>query len=108
MICLLNIAQLGGHSIVLFRYPISIPIELLDEAGAVSSEKEWRAVLKKRPGIEKLLSSFCEWPIKLACLRKDFYGDLLSRYVNMFVRLGSPDFDDASVMSFLNEIEGGK
>ena len=101
-------SAVGGHSVVLFRYPTSLPIDLLNEARAMSSVEEWQANIKKRAYLERLISSSCNWPIKLACLRKDFYGDLLSRYVNMFVRLGSPDFDDASVLNFSNEIEGGK
>ena len=101
-------SAVGSHSIVLFRYPLSLPIEHLNEVRTMSSEEEWWAHVQKRKGVEKVLSSFGEWPIKLACLRKEFYGDLLSRYVNMFVRLGSPDFDDASVANFASEIESGK
>lgn len=101
-------SAVGSHSVVLFRYPLSLPVELLNEARAMSSEEEWQTNVQKRMSVEKLLSSFGEWPIKLACLRKEFYGDLLSRYVNMFVRLGSPDFDDASVLNFANEIGNGK
>jgi hypothetical protein len=84
-------------SIALFRYPLTIPIDLLDEANA-SSEAAWPAVidgyLGLYPGAGILRGGR---PIKYLRVRERFVPDLISRFTSLYIRIGSPDFTEATV-----------
>lgn len=91
------------HSVALFRYAYSVPIEILDTAQA-SSENWWEQDKKTLSDHIPMIKSFKEWPIKLSTLKDDFLSDLISRYLGMFMRLGSRDFTEHTINEFISEI----
>lgn len=94
------------NSLALFRYPISIPIEALDAAQGCD-EAGWLHARKQ--GIcSKVAEHFVDWPVKLGRLKDDFLSDLLSRYVTMYIRLGSRDFSEESIDQFVAQIRGSE
>ncbi len=92
------------HSVVLFRYPLTVPIDLLDRAQN-SSFALWQASVAAEGERRSVLASMPNWPIKLAMLKGEFFADLISRYLNMYIRLGSTDFQEQSVRDIAEEIK---
>jgi hypothetical protein len=99
----ISYSAVPSHSVVLFRYPLTVPITILDAAQNLS-EGEWNQYLAKGKTTDAVLGSFSNWPIKLTTLRNEFLSDLLSRYINMYIRLGSSDFSDQSVEDMSRQI----
>lgn len=95
------------HSVALFRYAHSVPIDILNAAQA-SSETWWEQDKKTLIDQLPMIDSFKEWPIKLSTLKDDFLSDLISRYLGMFMRLGSRDFTEHTISGFVSELTGGK
>ncbi|MCI0151887.1 hypothetical protein KNO81_39250 [Paraburkholderia sediminicola] len=91
------------HSVVLFRYPLSLPIEALHFAQS-ATESQWAARKTAAASSLPVLLSMPRWPIKLAALKGEFLSDLISRYLNMFIRLGSSDFSDEAIRGMSDEI----
>ncbi|MFN4315485.1 MAG: hypothetical protein ACK4E0_14390 [Chitinophagaceae bacterium] len=93
-----------SHSVVLFRYPITIPIEIMDVAND-SSILDWRA---KMTQISKTFTISKEFsaiqPIKSLRLKEAFLSDLLTRFTALYIRIGSPDFDDATLEMLVKEL----
>ncbi|MCL4793824.1 MAG: hypothetical protein KJZ84_04645 [Bryobacteraceae bacterium] len=99
-------AGIPEHSLALFRYPISWPIELFNLAQDLSI-LEWPSALQKAAGncpAADLLKS--RRPMKALRLKRAFTTDLLSRYVSLYVRVGSPDFDGRSKRQLIKEVAG--
>ncbi|WP_256081507.1 hypothetical protein [Massilia sp. YIM B04103] len=95
------------HSIVLFRHATSMPIQIINSI-QYSNDEDWPnklQELRKYYPIAKLLTDL---PIRLATLRGDFLSDLLSRYVNMQIRLGSRDFTDDTVDQYADQLRRSK
>lgn len=92
------------HSVVLFRYPITIPIDTLDRAQN-STEEHWKT-LTAATDATGILPHMRQWPIKLATLKGEFFADMISRYLNMYIRLGSTDFQEQSVREMAEDIRG--
>jgi len=93
------------HSLALFRYAYSVPVEIFD-AAQTSSDSLWqddRILLTKSYPIAR---EFNSWPLKASRLKDDFLSDLISRYLSMFMRLGSRDFTSHTVGTFITEIKG--
>lgn len=94
-----------AHSVVLFRYAFSAPVEVL-ECAQDTQQQDWRACVSSMSASRQGVSTFAEVrPIKLARLKPRFLSDLLTRYVAMYVRLGSPDFSAETISTFATEIE---
>jgi hypothetical protein len=93
------------HSVIMLRYPLTLPIEILDAASA-STEAAWKheKELKKRhlPAISQYSDSL---PVKTLSLNSNFLSDVLSRYISMFNRLGSPDFTTPTIEKILAEVK---
>lgn len=93
------------HSVALFRYPLTAPIEILDIA-AEASDPTWRQVKNDR---QRDIPSICHYsenpPLKTLSLSSGFLSDLLSRYVNVFNRIGSPDFTAATISQIIAEVK---
>lgn len=94
-----------SHSVALFRYPLTVPIEALDIA-TMSTTESWK-ILRDRAELSSM--SFAHYsdapPIKMLCLSSGFLSDLLSRYVNVFNRLGSPDFTKLTIDRMVDEVK---
>jgi hypothetical protein len=93
------------HSLALFRHAYSIPIEILD--AAQSSSQDWWAGDRESLATQSPIARvFDNWPIKASGLKDDFLSDLISRYLSMFMRLGSRDFTSHTIDCFVSEIKG--
>lgn len=99
----LEYSAVPEHSVALFRYSFSIPLEVLDSAQN-SQESLWNQDRESLSTHFPVAKHFTNWPINLSTLKDDFLSDLLSRYLGMFIRLGSRDFTDKSIESFIDEI----
>lgn len=93
------------HSVALFRYAFSLPIEILDSAQG-SSEAWWPQDRSVIAAELPAANHFGSWPIKLSTVKDDFLSDLLSRYLGMFIRLGARDFTEQSIDSFVKDLRG--
>jgi|GEM_PF-2611865 len=99
-------SAIPAHSVALFRYAHSVPIDILN-AAQTSSDAWWEQDKKALTGQLPMIDNFKEWPIKLSTLKDDFLSDLLSRYLGMFMRLGSRDFTEHTICGFVSELTGG-
>lgn len=91
-------------SLVLFRYPTTIPVSMLDHA-QISDQASWEKLSCKLASEEPISKHFSEWPLKLTRLKDDFLSDMLSRYLSMFIRMGSRDFTADSVSMFVKQLK---
>lgn len=92
------------HSVALFRFPLTLPIEVLEMAQRVS-ESEWKEASGRVRTRLPCIDSIAKRPMKRQRLRARFGSDLLTRYTAMFGRLGSPDFTPDTVTRFTHEIQ---
>lgn len=95
------------HSLALFRYPITVPTELLLAAQDMSGD-QWKAFLEERQQQYTILRHFSpSMPVKCLSLKASFLSDLLSRFTTLYARIGSPDFTRASVDKIAREFANG-
>ncbi len=94
-----------SHSLVMFRYPITVPMEVLDLASG-ATESTWQGVAAVNIGAVPFLEHYrTKMPMKTLSVRSEFLSDLLSRYVAVYNRIGSPDFTPASVVRMCSEVD---
>jgi hypothetical protein len=92
------------HAVALFRYPLTAPIELFDLSQDLSIH-DWDAAIGQHVGRIPFAEAFREKkPLKTLTLLKDFLSDLLTRFVSLYVRLGSPDFNEHTVDTLQRQI----
>jgi hypothetical protein len=92
------------HSLVLFRYPLTAPIDVFECAQDISLV-DWKNCCEQLGVIVPLVMAFAaRRPIKRLTLKPDFLADLLTRYVSLYVRLGSPDFSEHTINQFCTEV----
>lgn len=92
------------HSVVLFRYPITVPFEILEAAQDVTLG-DWNACLQEHKNAHPMAPAFeGNRPMKRARLRIPFISDLITRYTAINLRLGSPDFTTEAVDRMGGEI----
>ncbi|WP_157640857.1 hypothetical protein [Burkholderia ubonensis] len=92
------------HSLVLFRYPITAPVELFDEAQEVGT-RDWHSAVARVAKKVPAAAAFAETrPMKRALLKSGFFADLLTRYAAMHVRVGSPDFTQTTVGNYISDL----
>lgn len=92
------------NSIALFRYPLSVPLHVLDAAIETPSYT-WSAhaaSLTQRFPAARSFSTLR--PIKLGTLEPRFFADLLTRYLSLMIRLGAPSFDADGVAKLVSSI----
>jgi len=93
-------------SVALFRYVFSAPIEIFDCAQDIS-RADWENEIKRMSSYTPGVASFgARRPMKRQTLKSRFAADLLTRYVAMHVRLGAPDFTDASIKAYVADVSG--
>lgn len=99
-------ATLSKHAVCLFRYPLSIPLEVLDYAND-PSVTDWPGAtghLQRRfPCVKNMLDNR---PMKGLRLHKSITADLLTRFTGLYSRLGSPDLSPVTVDRITNELVG--
>ena len=80
------------HSVILLRYPLTVPIELMDGID-YSAGTDWKARYVGTAYLRKSLTMFGDDPpIKMGRVREPYMKIIITRYTGMFARLGSPDF----------------
>ena len=90
-----------NHSLVLFRYPISVPIEVLNLARD-ASERMWPEIVAEHKGVIPTLEYFEGlFPIKVSCLKTHFLADILCRFIAVYNQVGSPDFTKESISKMI-------
>lgn len=93
-----------SHSVALFRYPITIPVKMLNYAEEVS-DSAWGSKVNGLAITDDLKRAFLPArPIKLASLKSAFLSDLLTRFSALYNRVGSPDFTDETVATYSAEV----
>ncbi len=82
------------HSVALFRYPFAVPLCVLDQANVIP-DAMWRSEIGDLSSRVPFARHFenCR-PTKVLRLQSGFLHDLLTRYMRVYVRIGSPDFSD--------------
>lgn len=98
-------AGVPDHSVALFRYPMTAPIEIFDLAQH-TPDSGWPAAVDLTARYLPVANSFRgRRPIKALSVQPEFLHDLLSRYTSMYARLGSPDFTPESVKRIASEMD---
>lgn len=100
----ISFSAIPSHSVVLFRYPLTLPIEVLSKAQNLDPHG-WQGYINKNRNRIPVLTHIPEWPMKLANLRGEFFADMISRYINMYIRLGSTDFAESTVKDMAQKIK---
>lgn len=94
------------HSLALFRYPQTAPIEVFDTAQDVNA-LDWPSSIDDLAHSLPFARVFRDKrPLKALKLRNEYLSDLLTRYVGLYMRLGSPDFSKQAIEGFLSDIRG--
>jgi hypothetical protein len=97
-------SSIHEHSVVLFRYPITIPVEILDLANN-SGLNDWNGAMQTASDMYPIAKQFNDIrPIKTISLNIEFLSDLLTRFCGLYMRIGSPDFTHDTIHEFANEI----
>ncbi len=95
-----------NHSVVLFRYPITVPVRVLSRAQE-SADALWPDALDLMNLAPALRIAFGDaMPVKLASLKPAFLADLLTRFSALYNRVGSPDFSTQTVETYAQEVDG--
>src|SRR5208282_1352342 len=93
-------------SVALFRYPLSIPIDILDLAGTVS-EAGWPIEAARLRLLYPCVGTVeAPRPLKALRIRPRFLSDLLTRFTGLYGRIGSPDFGDGTIDRYVAQIGG--
>ena len=97
----------SSHSLVLFRCPMTAPIDIFAAAQDLSLS-DWGGWCEQMADNVPMARRFavCR-PMKRVTLKPQFVSDLLTRFVSLYVRLGSPDFTLETVDNICKEINLG-
>ena len=99
-----NEAGISEHSLVLFRYPITVPSEVLTASQSVPATS-WSGFIDSYRSASVAASAFeSHMPLKIACLKSTFLADMLSRFTGLYSRVGSPDFTSITANRISREI----
>jgi hypothetical protein len=100
----LDISPIVNHSVALFRYPLTAPVTVLDSAQDISLS-DWAAATLALSTHEPMARAFSSVrPLKCLRLQDRFLSDLLTKFVAVYSRLGSPDFSQESVENISAEL----
>jgi hypothetical protein len=95
-------------SLVLFRYPLTLPVQILDIASDIGI-KDWAAAMADSQREFPIATAFStQRPIRRLRVKERFLADIMTRYLAVYIRLGSPDFTQATVDSYVETIAGGR
>jgi hypothetical protein len=102
----LPVSAVPDPSVVLFRYPFSAPIQLLELAQDVQVT-DWPSAVRELRDLMPGVDAFSAKPLKHGTLRSGFLSNMLTRFASMHVRLGTPDLSEASVEAIVDCVAGG-
>jgi hypothetical protein len=89
------------HSVVLFRQPMSAPVQLFDAAQDLQLTDWGSYVDRLSISIPAAAAFKSRRPMKRVTMRAAFASDLITRFISMFVRLGSPDFSSGTIAEYV-------
>jgi hypothetical protein len=95
-------------SVVLFRYPLTLPIEIFEAASDVLRPNWLAEVQRITPQFPAIIFASSGRPLKLSRLKPRFLADLIARYIALHVRMGAPSFSDETVDSLVESIRDQK
>jgi len=91
------------HSLVLFRYALSVPIEIL-ECSLDVNVLSWNEEIAKFSDVIPFCSNFIDSrPIRKASLKTHFMLDMITRFMSLYLRVGSPDFSPQRIDKICTE-----
>ncbi|MBD8696638.1 hypothetical protein [Stenotrophomonas sp. CFBP 13718] len=94
---------INEHCVALFRYAMSIPVELL-ELAQEPNYRDWPAAVAGMAGEFPLVVHAPIRPMRIGRLKALFVPDLVSRFTSLHVRMGSPDFSSETVSEYSTQI----
>jgi hypothetical protein len=101
-----GVPSISSHSVVLLRYPITVATDTLIAAQSYSPSAWSQHVTRAKSAQSNLVHFSAEvMPIKILTLRPSFLSDLLSRFIALYVRIGSPDFSTQVVDRITKELD---
>lgn len=100
-----EVSGVHRHSVALIRYPLTIPISVLDLAASTDDRLWPDAVAREVRRTPAVALTAIARPMKMLSMRSEFTSDLLSRYLAIYSRYGSPDFTNATIKRFSEEID---
>jgi hypothetical protein len=104
----LGLSPIPNNSVALFRYALTVPLSLLD-AAQDTSLTDWRHAARSLADEEPMARAFSRVrPLKCLRLQSRFLPDLLTKFVALYSRLGSPDFTPDTVETLSNELGAWK
>lgn len=99
-----NLFSINKHSVVLMRYPVTVPSEILTRSISIS-DATWPEFIKNYQTVSTASPLFSNArPIKVSSLKSQFLSDMLSRFTALFSRVGSPDFSKMTIDRYSSEI----
>jgi len=100
----LSWSTITSHALVLFRYPLTIPMAILDMAHS-STPEEWESYINHAtmPNTAALFNPLSR-PVKGLTLRGEFLHDLLTRFTCLYTRIGSPDLTYNAIQKILKDL----
>jgi len=99
-----DLSPIAKHSVTLFRYPLTAPVSLLD-AAQDTSLADWGEAITALAIEEPMARAFSPArPLKCLRLQNRFLADLLTKFVALYSRLGSPDFTHDTVETLSNQL----
>jgi hypothetical protein len=100
----MDLSPLAKHSVTLFRYPLTLPVSILDAAQDVTLS-DWATATSALASHEPMAPACSHAkPLKCLKLQERFLSDLLTKFVALYSRLGSPDFSQESQDSMTREL----
>ncbi len=89
-------SAIKNHSVIMFRYPLTAPIEIFDLAQSSLSDN-WSTEVESSYFGNSFAESFKQvQPIKTLRLHQHLLHDMLNRFVSLYSRLGSPNFNSST------------
>ncbi|MER8479537.1 hypothetical protein [Mesorhizobium sp. M1163] len=93
------------HSVVLFRYPITVPVKMLNYAEE-TSDSAWADRVESLNLSSTMKNAFFSArPVKMLSLKAAFLSDLLTRFSALYNRIGSPDFTKETVDLYSSQVD---
>ena len=93
------------HSLIVFRYPLTAPIEIfnLAQTGLIDNWQKEVSFLTNVPMSKAFID---RQPIKTLRINPSFLHDILNRFVSLFSRIGSPDLTQNAIGNILKDLRG--
>ena len=94
-------------SVVLYRYPLTAPLDIFEAAEDLHGNPNWTSAIGQLGRLHPISQAFThERPMRRATLRDRFLADLMTRYLAVYLRLGSPDFSTDTVSIYAGLLGG--